>query len=373
MGVALINQQWLAALNREMPKTIDEFYDTLVAFRDEDPNQNGLQDEIPLAVNDGPGSRILWQIRAAFGIVSCDNDYCVQTDADGKVYLAETTEAYKAYLKYMRKLFDEKLLDNDSFVMSSDEYKYLLSTGNVGVSHIWAAQYDATYGLDELEFWKTYAIFPGMTSEYNDRALMVFYPYNNGQARVELSAKTKYPEALCRFIDYICYDVEGERLWHYGKEGVDYDIVVDEFGIPAIKTDAYLEPGQSNYVYPVGNIAGFIPYPADEFMSNATEEQLEYLIANSKDNADPAMKEWVVRHYDHEFGGPSFLAYTTEERERMGNRLGDLQSYIKAQRVAFITGEADIDADWDTFQETMKAMGLDELLEIAQDVVDRRL
>ena len=39
----------LDALGLEMPQTVDEYYETLVAFRDKDPNGNGEQDEIPLA------------------------------------------------------------------------------------------------------------------------------------------------------------------------------------------------------------------------------------------------------------------------------------------------------------------------------------
>ena len=47
--ILYINQQWLDALGLEMPQTVDEYYETLVAFRDKDPNGNGEQDEIPLA------------------------------------------------------------------------------------------------------------------------------------------------------------------------------------------------------------------------------------------------------------------------------------------------------------------------------------
>ena len=41
-----INKTWLDNLGLEAPTTVDELYDVLVAFRDNDPNGNGQKDEI---------------------------------------------------------------------------------------------------------------------------------------------------------------------------------------------------------------------------------------------------------------------------------------------------------------------------------------
>ena len=40
-----IRQDWLEKLNLPMPQTLDEFYNALVAFRENDMNENGLKDE----------------------------------------------------------------------------------------------------------------------------------------------------------------------------------------------------------------------------------------------------------------------------------------------------------------------------------------
>ena len=45
---SLIRQDWLDKLNLKAPTTVDELHDVLYAFRNEDPNGNGLKDEIPL-------------------------------------------------------------------------------------------------------------------------------------------------------------------------------------------------------------------------------------------------------------------------------------------------------------------------------------
>ena len=46
-NVWVIRQDWLDKLNLEMPTTTDELYTVLKAFRDQDPNGNGQQDEAP--------------------------------------------------------------------------------------------------------------------------------------------------------------------------------------------------------------------------------------------------------------------------------------------------------------------------------------
>lgn len=42
-----IYKPWLEKLNLSEPKTLDEFYNVLKAFKEKDPNGNGLADEIP--------------------------------------------------------------------------------------------------------------------------------------------------------------------------------------------------------------------------------------------------------------------------------------------------------------------------------------
>lgn len=43
-----INQEWLKTLGMSMPENFEEFVEVLKAFRDKDPNGNGISDEIPM-------------------------------------------------------------------------------------------------------------------------------------------------------------------------------------------------------------------------------------------------------------------------------------------------------------------------------------
>lgn len=75
-----VNTEWLDAVGMEMPTTLDEFYNVLVAFRDQDPNGNGLQDELPMVLRMKRGDNMLLPFFANFGL-PIDQNYAI---LDGK-------------------------------------------------------------------------------------------------------------------------------------------------------------------------------------------------------------------------------------------------------------------------------------------------
>ena len=46
-GIQIINKKWLDAVKKDVPTTLDEYYEVLKAFKEQDPNGNGQADEIP--------------------------------------------------------------------------------------------------------------------------------------------------------------------------------------------------------------------------------------------------------------------------------------------------------------------------------------
>ena len=65
------------------------------------------------------------------------------------------------------------------------------------------------------------------------------------------------------------------------------------------------------------------------------------------------------------------LVYTDEESDARTTLLTDIKMYIEQAFGQFITGEIDIDADWDTYIGTLEQMGMKKLIEIEQAAYDR--
>ena len=128
MGHYWINQQWLDKLGLEAPTTIDELYDVLVAFRDQDPNGNGLKDELPiLGLADKDRRNILQWIANAFIYEYDLYKFAVEDDV---VFAPYDQPEYREALIYIKKLVDEGLLNTMAWTMTDVELESLINPTN---------------------------------------------------------------------------------------------------------------------------------------------------------------------------------------------------------------------------------------------------
>src|SRR5699024_9384403 len=211
------NGEWLDALGvEELPKTVDEFYDLLVRFRDEDPNGNGEADEIPLSDVDMNGSR-QWLL-GAFGIKEWGLE-----EVDGNIRFAPMTENYKEYLTFMNKLYEEKLLDPETFSQSDDQFQAKGQENRIGIFNAYYS-YQLT-GETEEEAINNPMYFP-LTSDVNDEPLL---PLNPGMSRgsFAITKDNPSPEASMRWVDYL-YSPEGHAFFDQGPEGIFWEWDEDE-------------------------------------------------------------------------------------------------------------------------------------------------
>ena len=137
-----IRQDWLDNLGIKLPSaeefTVDKFYEIAKAFTKQDPDKNGVKgDTIGFA-----GNNIA--LRNAFGIA---NEW---TEKDGKLIPRQMqVEEYKAYLAFMKKAYDEGVLDRDFVLRKSTEVEDMMKAGKLGLF-----TYHNGYGLLQTEIKK---------------------------------------------------------------------------------------------------------------------------------------------------------------------------------------------------------------------------
>ena len=68
---------------------------------------------------------------------------------------------------------------------------------------------------------------------------------------------------------------------------------------------------------------------------------------------------------------PAGLSLTTEESEDASALQADINTYVSECIPKFILGEMSVEDDWDTFQQNCIDMGLEEVIAIYQDALDR--
>ena len=374
-----INTRWLKNVGKEMPTTVEELYDVLKAFKEQDANGNGdPTDEIPLSFNTGAGQRMLWILRAAFGIYSTATDYVLQADEAGTVYLAETTESYKAYITFMRKLYAEGLVDNTCFIQTNDELNQKIASDRVGIFCHWNGSMYSTLGRSGPEVWDEWDFFPGIKSEYVDEIKFPIFTATTSGAWTMINANTKHPEAICRLLDYQ-YSEEGYVFFNYGEEGKTFNWAEDVLGNKYPSCAGFYNPeemNETNYLYTVRISNGFNNFQVfhtNNSVENATAEELELIIADASDGTltTRAVTERCLRNYPLMIPFPN-LTYTAEESEEMGNLSPDMTNFIATCRTSFITGTMDIDKEWDSFISTLEGMGLEKMLEFNQAAYSRQ-
>lgn len=122
----MIRQDWLTNLGLQAPKNVDELYTVLKAFATGDPDKNGKQDTIGLAVG-MQGSNIAG-FKDILVYMGGPNEWELK---DGKLVPAHMTAAYLETMKFYKKLYDEKIINQD-FALVQDG-RAVMNKGQAGL------------------------------------------------------------------------------------------------------------------------------------------------------------------------------------------------------------------------------------------------
>ena len=146
----LVRQDWMDMLGLEAPKTMDDLYNMLVAFRDEIPAKIGADKVYPLvccASGATPALTVIIQTLAY------SYDTRVEWNVvDGKCVYTPVTDEYKALLMFISKLYSEGLLDEEYVTLSPVQWEEKMSAGLSGSAMYWVARADSiTPKLQQVE------------------------------------------------------------------------------------------------------------------------------------------------------------------------------------------------------------------------------
>ena len=131
----IIRQDWLDKLGLPTPKTQEEFVNVLRAFKTQDPNGNGLADEIPT----GGRQEAKWMdhLFAMYGIAMWEGT--PEWDIyDGELTYSAVTPNMKDALSFMSELYKEGLMDPETLLNDKAGWEGKISSDRVGVYFHWA-------------------------------------------------------------------------------------------------------------------------------------------------------------------------------------------------------------------------------------------
>lgn len=345
-----INQKWLDALGLDMPTTIEEFYDVLVAFKTQDPNGNGFADEIPLSSVGLNQTRNF--LMSAFGYVSTG----IEVGDDGKVVFVPATENYWNYIQFANKLYTEGLLDKDVFSMNAD--KDLAQKGSQNILGCFDG--GAAYLIVGNNLDPDYTGVPALTSAVNDKQMWLGFGNEISPDTIVIKSTSPYQKEIVRWMDFF-YTELGTQLESFGKEGVDWTWDNEEhtswtFNVPE---GMDIEEYRGTITPNVG--LGTIPYWCGDFVLKDSTPQVQ--------NINKAVEEAGYMDY-LKVPYPS-VTFTADESVELSTLQTDLNNLVESQEASLIAKKNLTREDFDKFQSSLKDARVARYVEIYQAAYDR--
>jgi putative aldouronate transport system substrate-binding protein len=344
-----IRKDWLDKLNLQIPKTVDDYYQVLKAFKEKDPNGNGKPDEIPYFNRYPTGAYqllTLWDSYSSFYI------------KDKKIVFGPYEPEYKVGMSNLAKWYKEGLIDQEIFTRGEKAREVLLANNTGGSTHDWFAStagYNTSLKKDNPDLniipFAPPASLSGKVVEPGMRAQL------SGQGWA-ISAKTKDPNVVMKYFDY-WWSEEGRRMWNFGIEGDSYTMVD---GKPKFTDTVLNQPNVLNYLMQT--------YGAQTAVMGAWQD-FNYEAQWTNKIALSGEQEYQDKNYispDYTLPG---LSFTEDEQKRINELKPPIDTYVSETSQKWVMGGEDVTANFDNYVDQLKKKNIDELLKIYQAAYDR--
>lgn len=338
-----MNQAWLDQINMDVPTSPDELIKVLTAFRDQDLDGNNEQDEIPFSQRNW--NELMYVMSGSWGL-SQQMGYSINVDND-EIDIWVDDERYKEYLMFLRKLYEEKLMDRAVFTQKPSEFVAKMSAGSLGMffnqaSDPFAKHKDNYIGIAPL-------VGPYGDQEHHAK------PVARDFGTFAISSVNEHPEASMRWIDYF-YSEEGATFIRYGIEGETFNYKED--GTPEY-TDEILNDERGTGV----TIGQFAPWPgggAPHWINNENSSAINPPeVQAAQEQLNPYLPKQI-------YGAPIFDENTAKEVDTLRQ---DIDTFVEESSAKFITGSLSFDK-WDEYVSTLEKIDLERLQQIYQEAYD---
>ena len=364
-----INTEWLDRLNLQVPQTTDELYDVLVAFRDNDPNGNGLKDEIPLS-----GCINTWWGEPWFAIMQsfcyCDDGTYAAVE-DGQVKFVANTEEFKNGLYYLKKLYDEGLLDPSSFTQDLDQLMQLGRCEGKEILGSYACGHmSMVIDVADVERTRMYDSLVTPASPTGRRVALFYDPQNTaGSTFAVTDACHDIPRAL-QTIDQM-FNEENCVTFEFGLRGTNWDYA--EAGM--------LDSDGNQALYRTTNTKDALDSPDalrdnvfDPFRLFCDTARTKYWIGNG-DIYENSSASYEYRLYKASKGYEPFFPKETmpviwaekEAAEEHAQLQVIITDYVDQAMIRFITGDMNLDTEWDSYVKALDGMNLSTYMKYFED------
>jgi putative aldouronate transport system substrate-binding protein len=354
-----IRKDWLEKLDLDTPETYDDLENVLKAFKE----NYGCSSAFLMS-----GSTQVNNLIAGYGTTGAAEDSMGGStvnmyQVDGVIRNGYQDESYKAYLTMMNRWYKEGLISPDFITASSDGSQNNMDgdiiAGNCGVWYAqgnFVGQYESQAQVTEPDF-SIMGLADPYSPEYNPEKTTHFTTLSGGNSggsgALSVSTNCEDVQLACQWLDYF-WTEPGQILCNYGIEGEGFEYVD---GKPQF-TDFIINGGNFQFMMTGYTLSG-VPTYTDFDKSFFTYS----------DNVLEAFDIWAAC-VDDLYTLPSGLTLTSEQSDAYTSKFNDINTMAEERVGKFITGEADIETQWDTFQADLISMGIEDCIAVYQEAYD---
>jgi ABC-type glycerol-3-phosphate transport system substrate-binding protein len=337
-GDFYIRKDWLDTLNMEVPTTIDELYNVLKAFKEQDPGNVGKDRVIPMSYEGGSNH---------LDLCFFENPMTEEEFQTGYNLWCYSDPGYREYMRFMNKLYNEGLIDPEYF--AHDAKEMVVS----GVMGLWRSGVNVNVEV------KSGSILQNLKKNIPEADLVAIAPFKNVNDNqvynvlyqptggiIFIPKTAKDPEACMEYLEFLASDA-GFTAFH-GFEGEHYNMV-DNVPIPIDADKNALEKDWINQdICLIGNPGYY-----------TSEEQFIQSIAAQT----PEYKDYVIQNYEMASTG-NILHQTSYISPTQYEQNANITKVIDQYEVEAVTCRPEeLDAIYDKWMEEMKKYDVEKILE----------
>ncbi|MBE6991788.1 MAG: hypothetical protein E7430_04330 [Ruminococcaceae bacterium] len=278
------------------------------------------------------------------------------------VYYGAIADAFYDYLKMVSTWYADGIIYQDYYTMTgwSPDNKPIYA----GETFVWCDdnrtidtyQYNLTDKFGDAVVWP---VTDPVLEEGSTKVLASSIRVSEGGCYLSTTLLDKDWETFLRCCDY-AYSEDSDYLLTYGIEGEGFEF--DENGDPQYtelitnNPEGYSMADAKTLYTPISLCGGVLFNEASKIMYS---------------DAYNACGEKWDRSWGEIISMPMDATMNAEESETYSTLITDIATYSGEMITKFIVGEADLDAEWDNYVETVRSLRLDEALACQQAAYDR--
>lgn len=256
-------------------------------------------------------------------------------------------------VKFFKKMVAEKLVPLDYFTINAAEWEELISTdrGFIMPEYQVRIDYFNTIARKSNPEFTLAACLPPRSE--NGIGINMLNKYNfvpSGYAVCNTENAGRIANAF-RVINWF-YTDEATELVSWGKEGETYEIVNGEKKYILNEKDEYVQT-----LYGFNTLGTHIRHAPDSIDASISAEQAsttDFLLENTYPNLNPVM----------------YLELTTEQSEKLAEAQTIIGTVVSENIQKFILGQKPL-SEWDSFQNELSKLPIDEVLAIYEEAYNR--